>query len=435
MILIRVPEITNRLQYTFDLIFKDILKTGYQFTTDDQEFDQSGLPKFSYGKSRHKELMHIESTALLFEKDIHKQHIEFFMYEKLPAFFRVNNGDLPFDIFAASFYLVSRYEEYLPHGRDRHNRFRAEESTAFKGGFLERPVVNLWACRLRSLLQEKYPSLEFPFPVFSFTPTIDIDNAYAYKYKGALRILMSLLERLAKFQFRKFMNRLYVHAGYKRDPYDSYEKQHHIHKTYNVKPLYFVLLGDFGKFDKNLSHTNKYQIKLIRSLNENASVGLHPSYNSNRSEEQLIKEKERLEKIVGNKIERSRQHYIRLHLPETYRNLIRIGIREDYSMGFPSKIGFRASTCTPFYFFDIEKDEQSGLKLFPFAAMDSTLKYYLKFRSKEVVPYLKPMVDEIKKVGGNFVFVFHNESIGDERDWKNWGDIYEKVIKLSLADN
>ena len=433
MILIHVPEVNNRLLYIFDLIFTDILRIKYKLTNDLNEFKESKLPKFSYGKSRIENFLFFHSSSLLFEKDLHKQPIEFKQWGSLPIFYKVDNGDLPFDIFAASFYLVSRYEEYLPHGRDGHNRFKSEESAAFKGGFLDRPIINVWAAEFKALLKEKFPSIDFPHPVFTFTPTIDIDNAYAYKYKGKLRASASLFGKLFKFEFKKFMNRLSVHAGYKRDPYDSYDKQMQIHKTYNIKPLYFILLGDYGKFDKNISHTNKTFVKLIQSLQQEGSVGLHPSYYSNKSEAQLFKEKERLEKIVGRKVEKSRQHYIKMHLPYTYRNLLKAGIKEDYSMGFPSKVGFRASICTPFYFFDIEEDEKTELKIFPFVAMDSTLKFYLRFRSKEVIPFLRPIVSEMKRVGGNFVFVFHNESIGNERNWKNWGDMYEKVIKLSLA--
>jgi hypothetical protein len=435
MVLIHVSEVNNRLRYIFDLIFKDILKIEYTFSSTTEEFMASNLPKFSYGKSSLGNFLHINSDTLLFEKDVHKQHIEFKQWNNLPIFFHQDNANIPFDIFAASFYLVTRYEEYLPHGRDSHNRFKSEEGSAFKGGFLDRPLVNLWAIELKALLQKKFPQLQFPYPVFSFTPTIDIDNAYAYKYKGWFRITTSLLQRLFKLEFSKFMNRLRVHMGTKRDPYDSYEKQNQVHKSYNIHPLYFILIGDYGRFDKNLAYNNKYFIELIKSLGQKASIGLHPSYASNRSDGQLTKEKERLEHILEKKVERSRQHYIRMHLPYTYRNLVKLGIREDYSMGYPSKVGFRASVCTPFYFFDIEENQQTALKVFPFVAMDSTFKYYLKCRSKEVIPFLKPIVDEIKKVGGDFVFIFHNESIGNERNWKNWGDLYEKVIKLALSNN
>jgi len=434
MILLYVSQETNRLKYIVDFIFTDVLRISYQLTTDKDQFIKSKLSKVSYGKVKVADEFFIPSCNLLFETDIVKQPVEVKNWNEMPIIYKVEDGDLPFDIFAAAFYLVSRYEEYLPHSADRHNRFRPEESLAFRGGFLDRPIINVWADEFKKLFQKRNPAFTFPFPAYTFTPTIDIDNAYAYKYKGFVRSTAILMSKLATFEFKKFARRVAVYSGYRNDPYDSYEKQENIHKTYNVNPLYFILLGDFSKYDRNLSHRNKYMVQLVQRLSESGTVGLHPSYNSNKSESQLLAEKARLENILGKPVVRSRQHYIKLKVPQTYRSLIKARINEDYSMGYPSLIGYRASTATPFHFFDLERNDKTDLKIFPFVAMDSTLKYYLRFKTKEVIPYLRPIVTELKKIGGNFIFVFHNESIGDGRNWKHWGDIYEKVIKLALEE-
>jgi hypothetical protein len=434
MILLYVSQETNRLKYIVDFIFTDILRTPYQITTDKDLFIKSELSKVSYGKAKLADEFLIPSSNLLFESDIVKQPIDVKNWNEIPIIYKMDHGDIPFDFFASSFYLVSRYEEYLPHSSDRHSRFRPEESLAFRGGFLDRPIINVWADEFKKVFQKRYSSFSFPFPVYVFTPTIDIDNAYAYKYKGFVRSAAILLSKLVTFEFKKFARRVAVYSGYKKDPYDSYERQETVHKTYNINPLYFILLGDFSKYDRNLSHKNKYMIQLIQRLSKSGTIGLHPSYNSNKSESQLLTEKARLENIVGKSVARSRQHYIKLKVPQTYRTLIKAGINEDYSMGYPSLIGYRASTATPFYFFDLEQNLKTALKIFPFVAMDSTLKYYLRFKTKEVIPYLRPIVNELKKIGGNFIFVFHNESIGDGRNWKHWGEIYEKVIKLALEE-
>jgi hypothetical protein len=54
----------------------------------------------------------------------------------MPVFCQRQIGDLPFDPLAATFYLVSRYEEYLPFIPDEHGRFPAKQSFAFSNGFL-----------------------------------------------------------------------------------------------------------------------------------------------------------------------------------------------------------------------------------------------------------------------------------------------------------
>lgn len=435
MVLILVPEITPRLQYVCSFIFDQVIRIPFKLTTDQKEFSDSNLPKIVYGKSPEKNSLFLCNNHLLFESNIDKQDIEFKLWDKTPIFFSVEQGDLPFDFFSATFYLISRYEEYIAKGRDRHNRFKSEDSISFKGGFLDRPIINIWTEKFKSILLNKFPSLSFPEPHYSFTPTVDIDNAYAYKYKGVWRATMGLMEKLVQFKFKKLAERISVHTGKERDPYDTYEKLDRIHRTYKLRPLFFFLLGDYGKFDRNISHQNKHLIHLIQALDKNAEVGIHPSYKSNENFNQLQKEKSRLENILNRKISISRQHYIKLELPTTYRNLIALGIKDDYSMGFPSKIGFRAGTGTPFYFFDLEKNISTDLKIHPFVMMDSTLKYYLRFRSREVIPYMEPIVEELKRVGGEFVFVFHNESLGETKMWKNWGDIYEKVIRLARKES
>ena len=80
---------------------------------------------------------------------------------------------------------------------------------------------------------------------------------------------------------------------------------------------------------------------------------MHPSYFSLKDAAILKKEKLRLENIINTPVTFSRQHYLRLSIPETYQNLIDLDIEEDYTMGYAKTVGFRASTCTPFYFYDL----------------------------------------------------------------------------------
>jgi hypothetical protein len=431
MLLIHVPRITNRIKYIFGFILQDILKTEFNLTDDKKYFISYEGPKFCYGKQAIPETLYFSANELLFEEDIYHQNIEVKNWYDIKIIFPVNEESaLPFDIFAASFYLLSCYAEYLPHMKDRHGRFTAEDSINFKGGFLDRPIINLWSEQLKQILSGKL-KIEFSFKPYVFCPTININNPYSYKYKGFIKNSLSILRDLSKFEFKKVKKRIKVITGSEKDPYDSFEALSCIHKKYNLKPDYFVLLGDNGKYDKNLPHTNRQFISLIQKLDKEGEVCLHPSYASENNENKVREEKERLEKILQRPVTKSRQHYLKINIPHTFRTLIKIGIKEDYSMGYSSKIGFRAGTCSPFYFFDIARNQQTKLKIYPFTFMDTTLKHHLGMRSKEVIPFLEPVVNEIRSLGGNFIFVFHNQSIGGSGTWRNWSDIYEKVIQLA----
>ena len=256
----------------------------------------------------------------------------------------------PFDIFAASFYLASRYEEYLPHKKDHYNRFDADQSLAFNEGFLHQPVINIWVNKLVEALKELYPDFEIPKRKYKFITTIDVDNAYAYKEKGFVRTLMGYGKAILTLNFQDFRDRTKTLLGIQNDPYDTFDYQEKLVKDQNLTFIYFFLLGDYGVNDKNIPVSNTKFQSLIKSISDHSKIGIHPSFASNNSFNQLEKEVGRLSKVINREIWRSRQHFLKINLPDTYRNLIELDITDDFTMGYASNYGFRAGTCTPFYF-------------------------------------------------------------------------------------
>jgi len=191
MVLILVPKATNRLRYTMQLMLSRLLGLEVDFTNDIQVFHQYEGPKFSYSVPVEKKYLYFAGNGLLIESNIHARELRHFNYEGNLVFFPVIDkySALPFDLFSASFYLVSRFEEYLPNIRDNHNRYLAAGSDAYQQGYLHKPLVNIWSLLLRDVLKKKFPALKFRLPVYQFIPTIDIDAAYAYKNKGFTRAL------------------------------------------------------------------------------------------------------------------------------------------------------------------------------------------------------------------------------------------------------
>jgi phosphopantetheinyl transferase (holo-ACP synthase) len=155
---------------------------------------------------------------------------------------------------------------------------------------------------------------------------------------------------------------------------------------------------------------------------------MHPSYFSFKNIEVLKKEKGRLEQIINTPVTFSRQHFLRLSIPETYQYLIDLDIEEDYTMGYAKYAGFRASTCTPFYFYDLDFEIQTPLKLYPFAFMDGTLKHYMQLDNDASLAKILALKDAVKKVNGTFISLFHNDTLSDEGDWIGWKEIYLKMI-------
>jgi hypothetical protein len=117
-----------------------------------------------------------------------------------------------------------------------------------------------------------------------------------------------------------------------------------------------------------------------------------------------------------------------LSLPETYRRLIDLGIQEDYTMGYAREAGFRAGTSFPFHFYDLDMEQSTHLKLFPFAVMEGTLKGYKNIPTSEAMNHIRPLVDEVKAVNGLFISLWHNESVAETREWAGWRAVYEEMI-------
>jgi hypothetical protein len=404
------------------------------FTTKAEDFLAHTGPKISYAKMPFGNEFFIKSNDLLFEQGLNDLEISIQKWDDIPCFFATNKKSaIPFDIFAASFYLITRYEEYLPHVKDIHGRYTATQSLAFKYRFLEKPVVDIWAFKLLKIIQEKFPDYLFKKRTYKFISTIDVDNAFAYKHKSFIRSVGGFITDIIHLKLVDVWTRLIVLLNLKNDPFDTFQKLLRLKKEQNVNTLFFFLIGNYSSFDTNVSATKKKFRLLIKDIVDYAPVGLHPSYFSTNDATMIKKEKERLENITNIPVQRTRQHYLRFNLPETYQILIDLEIEEDYSMGYASHVGFRASTCTPFYFYDLDFEIQTPLKIFPFALMDTTLNDYMKLTPKQSLGKIKELKDEVKAVQGTFITLFHNESLSDYLRWKGWRRLYESMLKIAVS--
>jgi peptidoglycan/xylan/chitin deacetylase (PgdA/CDA1 family) len=432
MILVYTHKITPRVRYIFKHILTRTLLIPVDFTSKIEDFVAHNGPKLTYTKVPLGTEFFIKSNDLLFEQGVNDLEINIQKWEEVPCFFATNlKSAIPFDVFAASFYLISRYEEYLPHVKDIHGRYTAEQSIAFKYGFLEKPVVDIWAYKLLKALKEKFPDYEYKTREYNYMSTIDIDNAFAYKYKSLIRSVGGFFNGLLKFKLLETWTRFAVVWNIKKDPFDTFDTILSLKKEYNVKTIFFFLIGDYSSFDTNVSASKSKFRLLIKEMVDYARVGLHPSYFTMQNAVLLKKEKERLENITNTPVRRSRQHYLRFSLPETYQNLIDLEVEEDYSMGYASNVGFRAGTCTPFYFYDLDFEIQTPLKVFPFALMDTTLNDYMKLTPKQSLGRIRDLKNEIKAVDGAFITLFHNESLSNYLRWKGWSRLYESMLKIA----
>lgn len=426
MIQIYSEHISNRLEYTCEVLFKHVLKCEYKIINDDDKLDLN-LPILNYSRYKIKGSLQIIPANLLFEEDIREYDINI----KDEYYFFCTSDDLhvKYDLLAASFFMLSRYEEYLPSNRDNHDRYKAENSLAYHNGFLKKAVVNRWAQEIKHIIQEKWINFSFPKFEYQYLNTIDIDYAYAYKSKGIKRLIGGGIKSIIKVDLEDLSRRIKYILKLDKDPFDVYEYLSSQTAKNSLNTIYFFQVGKNDTFDRNLSLKSKGFKKLIKNISGKHIVGIHPSYRSNLKFEELKGETDNLGDVTGSKVEDSRQHYLKLKLPETYRSLIKLKVKNDYTMGYASQIGFRAGICTPFPFFDLEKNELTDLMLHPFQIMDGTLNQYLKLSTQEALKEINDIYVEIKAVDGTFITLWHNESLSEMRQWKGWKSVYEKMVE------
>ena len=190
------------------------------------------------------------------------------------------------------------------------------------------------------------------------------------------------------------------------------------------------MLADYGLNDKNLSYTNSKLISLIKRISDIATVGIHPSFASNSDVCILEKEISRLEAILKREVLFSRQHFLKLSLPKTYKQLLSLGITEDFTMGYASILGFRAGIASPFSFYDLDMEQALPIKIFPFAITDDILRFNLKLEADCVINEIQDIVNSVKQVNGTLITVWHNNTFSNFGMWKGWKNVYEEVIKF-----
>jgi hypothetical protein len=422
--------ITHRLNYIADFIGTQII--GERITVTDKFADfivYSGC-KINYSNDQIVAAdFSIQPHSLLFEKGIHSQTIACFNPNGYKAFFKTN-GDFPFDIFAAIFYLLSRYEEYLPHQKDMYGRYAHENSLAFKEQFLNLPLINIWIEDFKKALLIKFPNFKPRTSNFEPLPTYDIDEAYSYKHKEWWRSAGAAIKDLLKGKWDKFSLRRKVLDNQEPDPFDSYDWIDNLHRPHTFKPRYFFLVtGKTGKFDRNILPKETALQVLIKQHADKYSIGVHPSWQSGDNSSLIKKEIQTIEHIATLKITASRQHFIRFTLPQTFRYLIDAGIKEDFSMGYGSINGFRASVASPFYWYDLEKEETTNLLLYPFCYMEANSFFEQKFSPAQALEEMRHYYQQVKKVNGTYISIWHNTFLGTDERFNGWREVYYQFIQ------
>lgn len=427
MLLIFTHKITPRFSYTMKQVFTRILGIEVEFATKVEDFIKHSGPKITYSKQPLQNEFFIRSHDLLFEQGINDMQIAIEKWDNTPCFFAAGErSNIPFDIFAASFYLISRYEEYLPHVKDQHGRYPVSESLAFRNNFLELPVVDIWAYKLLVSLKNTFPEIQTRSKSYKYQSIIDVTTSHCYAHRGIVRNVGGLFLDLVKLKLRNVFKRISVWFNPTKDPYDNFDYLIQLHKKFNVKSIFFFQFAEYSHFDKNISPNNNRFRYLIKAVADYSRVSISASYNSFGNQTLLKEEKRKLGTVIHRPIKNVRFRYNRIEVPFTYRDLVDADFRDDYTLGYTNNIGFRAGTCTSFYFYDIHLEHQQPIRIHPFVVHDYA--FLNDNNVNDVMNEIISIYNSIKAVNGEMITVFSNELLGGKHKM-DWLKMYKTTIQ------
>lgn len=427
MLLVYSQKITTRLSYSFKHIFLRILGIDISFTTVLEEFIAHEGPKMSYGKQPLGNEFFVQEHGLLAENGIESIEIQLKDWDAIPAFFpTIEKSAIPFDIFAASFYLLSRYEEYLPHVKDQKGRYPAAESLAFQNKFLELPIVDMWAYKLKTVLQQSFEEIKFPYKQMVLHNVITVQRPFAYNQKGFFRSFLCYVQDLLKGRFKNNFYRTQVLLGIRKDPYDTFTWIVNIAKRSTSKMTAFFLLGENEEYHDSLNtHRKSFQL-LVKYVADYKEVGLLYSASSLIKFSMLQEEVKRMENTINRNVVSAKQSNYFVNLPENYRNLIELEIEKDFTMAYHDTPGFRAGTCTPFLFYDLDFEIKTPLILHPIAVASTAMQ---NEKAATIEAKVQALMQRVMQVNGVFSLVLSNENFTAREENTVWRKLFSETLQ------
>jgi hypothetical protein len=374
-ILIYVPKITPRINYTFRQVCKRILGFNISFTTKIETFIGFKGVKFSYANQRLGNEIFIQAHGLLNEQGVNDLEITVSEWEGNPYFFKTSNqSDIPYDIFAASFFLLTRYEEYLPHVKNSIGDFPAQESLGYQNNFLTKPIINIWMEKFAEVLTNKFEDVNFDNKKTNLKLIVAVERAYKYRKHGISRTIFGFISDTFRLKFKDLFIRIKTWFNPINDPYDIYNELITIRNKLGFEIFFMFQLGDYSIYTKNMNFRKRIYKKLIKSMGDYCEIGLMPSHEAIMDFDVLKKEIKRFEQIANHELTNIMIKDRGLNFPEFYVSLDKTDIKYDFSMGYHNQIGFRAGTYTPFLFYDLNLEQASPIQFHPYFCSTKALK-------------------------------------------------------------
>ncbi len=430
----------NHIRYTYDILLKEVLdifvdipiQFVYGEYSNKKSFSCNAtiqiIPSNFFRKERYLTIESLSSIPIL-EMDTSEAHVShsgvcdaklpvlFYSGGKQEIYIKKHNNILitNADFIASAFFMLTRYEEIIVDQTDDWGRFPLKESLAYKAGFYHRPIVNEYAELIWDWIVALVPQAKRKNKTYQMRLTHDIDRVR--KYGSMPRELLigaslAIKHRKPGLAKKHLLGLIKTRLGYCKDPYDSYDELMDVSEQIGGTGYFYFMAEETGDSDKRYEVLSPDVTSVIENIIKRGhDVGLHPGIGSYRSYEKLHRQKEKLDQLLGYRNYGGRQHYLQWKAPDTWRLYEQVGLTHDSSVGYAEMPGFRCGICLPFYVFDALAGKQLNLREIPLITMDRSLyspQYHNAGDFEARDNLLRSIKENIKKVSGNYCFLFHN---------------------------
>ncbi len=313
------------------------------------------------------------------------------------------------DIVYNTFFFISRAEELINPERDEHGRFSAKNSILGHNNRLLIPLVDEYAHLLMKLL-----NLPSPAPCYSHIYlTHDIDSIACYRH------LRGVLGGIKRGKIKLVIQSL--HDIYQDPIYTFPWLMEQDNQLPNATQVYFVKRTHGRGYDYPQYCLRGHDYQQLKSVlqSNNAILGLHSSYYGG------LPSMEKCTAIPNWQYHRS--HYLRCSIDQMQR-LAEAGVSDDFTMGFPDRIGFRLQTTRAVRWINPKTMTLTNLTLHPLTIMDCTLSNanYMNLNEDEAYFSSEELLDRVRRYAGEVVLLWHNSTFANVPYQQS---LYVKLLK------
>lgn len=407
----------------------------------------------SYGSSvpaiRAKKHIHIYRSPLLYEAYKEAGSLPATPlpeYDGLPVIYTGGESGEPFfvrnrsmlstniDIPAATFFMITRYEEYIPGERDEYGCFPVSSSLAFREGFLSYPIVNRYLDLFRSWVGELDVNLG-DRPVwrgrkFAVCLTHDVDRIRKYTPRRVIREMAGdMLRRRFAASARLALDALAVARGARRDPYWTFDFIMNLEERLGMRSSFFIRTDYDTGPEEVYSILDAGPSQLVKYITSRGhEIGLHGGVHGHDDPRRMAEERRRLSRLIGRAVAGARQQRLLWKNPVTWSAMADAGLLYDSTLSFRGSNGFRCGVCLPYRVFDLRSGRELPLWEIPVTATDAALTAGRNGgRDGEALSEVEALLSTVSDHGGVFVLLWHNTSLDTDSRRRVYAEVVEHI--------